>query len=151
MPIMAKMKAILVLFLASISLFSCKKEEDPETQITKFIQENNISAVKDNSGLYYQIIKPGSGSANITVNSNITIKYEGRLLDGSVFDNGGGKEQTFKLGNLIQGWVIGIPKIQKGGQIRLIIPPSLGYGSQAVGSIPGNSVLDFTIDLINVQ
>lgn len=132
-------------------LSACKKEEDADKQITDYIAANNITAIKDASGLYYQITKPGTGTANINANSKITITYVGKLLNGNVFDNGGGTQQTFTLGQLIQGWQIGIPKIQKGGEIRLIIPPNLGYGNSAAGSIPANSVLDFTIQLINVQ
>lgn len=139
------------MLLVSVVITSCKKDEDPEKQMTDFIAANNIAATRDASGLYYQIIKPGTGSFTYPANTKITIKYEGRLLNGNVFDNGGGKEQTFNLADLIQGWRIGIPKIQKGGEIRLIIPPSLGYGSNAAGSIPGNSVLDFTIQLSNTQ
>jgi FKBP-type peptidyl-prolyl cis-trans isomerase FkpA len=149
---MVKFKYFTVLVLFVVALSSCKKDSDnADKQITDFIQQNNINAVKDDSGLYYQIIKPGSGSFTYPSNTQITIKYEGRLLNGNVFDNGGGKEQTFYLSQLIEGWKIGIPKIQKGGEIRLIIPPNLGYGDRAAGSIPANSVLDFTISLNNVQ
>jgi len=148
---MIKFRLLTVLFLSIAIISSCKKDEDPEKQITDFIKKNNINAVRDDSGLYYQVIKPGSGSFTYPGNTKITIKYEGRLLNGNVFDNGGGKEQTFNLAELIQGWRIGIPKIQKGGEIRLIVPPDLGYGSSSVGPIPGNSVLDFNIQLSNVQ
>lgn len=149
---MIKMKYFtFFMLLVVIAISSCKKDEDTDKQITDFIAKNNIPATKDASGLYYQIIKPGTGSFTYPANTRIIIKYEGRLLDGSVFDNGGGKEQTFVLSQLIQGWQIGIPKIQKGGEIRLIIPPGLGYGGNAAGSIPGNSVLDFTIQLSNTQ
>ncbi|KQM78823.1 peptidylprolyl isomerase [Pedobacter sp. Leaf216] len=148
---MIKFRFLTVLFLCVVAVSSCKKDEDPEKQITDFIKQNNINAVRDDSGLYYQIIKPGTGSFAYPSNTKITIKYEGRLLNGSVFDNGGGKEQTFNLAELITGWRIGIPKIQKGGEIRLIVPPSLGYGSSATGPIPANSVLDFTIQLSNAQ
>ncbi|GGE61704.1 FKBP-type peptidyl-prolyl cis-trans isomerase FkpA [Pedobacter psychrotolerans] len=148
---MLKFKQLTILFFLALALNSCKKDEDSDKQITNFIEKNNIPATKDASGLYYQIIKPGSGTFTYPANTSITIKYEGRLLDGSVFDNGGGKEQTFVLSQLIQGWRIGIPKIQKGGEIRLIIPPGLGYGSSATGPIPGNSVLDFTIQLSDAK
>ncbi|WP_412466227.1 FKBP-type peptidyl-prolyl cis-trans isomerase [Pedobacter sp. KLB.chiD] len=148
---MSKFRFLTLLFLSVAFVSSCKKDEDPEKQIAEFIRKNNIDAVRDDSGLYYQIIKPGSGSFTYPGNTKITIKYEGRLLNGNVFDNGGGKEQTFNLAELIQGWRIGIPKIQKGGEIRLIVPPGLGYGSSSVGPIPGNSVLDFNIQLSNVQ
>jgi len=148
---MLKFKQLTILFFLALALNSCKMVEDADKQITNFIANNNIPATKDASGLYYQIIKPGSGTFTYPANTSITIKYEGRLLDGSVFDNGGGKEQTFVLSQLIQGWRIGIPKIQTGGAIRLIIPPGLGYGSNATGPIPGNSVLDFTIQLSDVK
>jgi len=148
---MVKFKYFSIVALLVVAFSSCKKEEDADKQITDFIQKNNINAVKDKSGLYYQIIKPGTGTTAINSSTNITIRYEGKLLDGSVFDNGGGQEQTFRLGDLIEGWKIGIPFIQKGGEIRLIVPPSLGYGNRAVGSIPANSVLDFNIKLINAQ
>lgn len=148
---MIKFRFLAILFLCMAAVSSCKKDEDPEKQMTDFIKQNNINAVRDDSGLYYQIIKPGSGSFNYPSNTKITIKYEGRLLDGTVFDNGDGKEQIFNLAELISGWRIGIPKIQKGGEIRLIVPPGLGYGSSSVGPIPGNSVLDFTIQLSNTQ
>ncbi|WP_029286876.1 FKBP-type peptidyl-prolyl cis-trans isomerase [Pedobacter sp. R20-19] len=148
---MLKFKQLTILFFLALVLNSCKKDEDSDKQITNFIEKNNIPATKDASGLYYQIIKPGTGSFTYPANTSITIKYEGRLLDGSVFDNGDGKEQNFMLSQLIQGWRIGIPKIQKGGEIRLIIPPGLGYGSSAAGPIPGNSVLDFTIQLSDAK
>ncbi|TCD12487.1 peptidylprolyl isomerase [Pedobacter frigidisoli] len=148
---MMKFRLFAIILFVSVVITSCKKDDDPEKQMTDFILANNISATRDASGLYYQIIKPGTGNFTYPANTKITIKYEGRLLNGNVFDNGGGKEQTFNLMDLIQGWRIGIPKIQKGGEIRLIIPPSLGYGSNATGSIPGNSVLDFTIQLSNTQ
>jgi FKBP-type peptidyl-prolyl cis-trans isomerase FkpA len=143
--------ASLSFLLITILITSCKKEQDAETQITEFIQKNNINAVKHPSGLYYQIIKPGTGSFAYPASTKITIKYEGRLLNGTVIDNGNAVENTFSLAGLIEGWQIGIPLIQKGGEIRLIIPSDLAYGSQTTGPIPANSVLDFTIQLINVQ
>jgi FKBP-type peptidyl-prolyl cis-trans isomerase FkpA len=74
------------------------------------------------------------------------VKYTGRLTNGSVFDSSTGA--TFALANLITGWQQGIPYIGKGGKITLYLPPSLGYGSQASGSIPANSILIFEIELI---
>lgn len=145
-------KPIFLLLLCTIVLFSCKKnEDDKEEEIIAFIKANNINAVKDPSGLYYEIITPGTGDYKFSGSSNITIAYVGKLLNGTKFDDGGGKDQTFPLGNLITAWQIGVPKIQKGGKIRLICPPSLGYGNRASGPIPPNSPLDFIIELKNVQ
>jgi FKBP-type peptidyl-prolyl cis-trans isomerase FkpA len=55
------------------------------------------------------------------------------------------------LGQLIVGWQKGLPLISSGGKITLYIPPSLGYGSAAAGSIPANSILIFDIELISVS
>ena len=137
--------------IVSVLFTACKKDEDADKQITEFIEKNNIQATKHSSGLYYQIVKPGTGSSTYPSGTKITIKYVGKLLDGTVIDDGGKIENTFVLAQLIEGWRIGIPLIQKGGEIRLIIPSELAYGSQATGPVPANSVLDFTIQLINVQ
>ncbi len=156
---MLKTKILLVLFLALGAFSSCKKEEyDPEKQlavddalIKDFIAKNSIVAVKDNnSGIYYQIINPGFGVVKYTGATQVTVNYEGKLLNGSVFDKST-SAVTFSLGNLIPGWQIGIPLIQKGGKIRLIIPSTLAYMNQARVGIPENSVLDFTIELTNAQ
>ena len=72
------------------------------------------------------------------------------MENGSVFDqNQAGV--TFTLSQLILGWQKGIPLIKKGGSIKLYLPPSLGYGCNAVGAIPPGSNLIFSIDLIDVQ
>lgn len=141
------------------SFSACKKDKyDAEKQaniddalIVDFIAKNSIVAIKHSSGIYYQIINPGSGNFSFSLSTNVTVNYEGRLLTGAIFDKST-SAKTFALGTLIQGWQIGIPLIQKGGRIRLIIPSTLAYKNQSPSSnIPENAVLDFTIDLINAQ
>lgn len=145
----------LFLFVALCS--SCKKDYDADKQarlddaaIVDFIAKNSIVAVKHSSGLYYQILTPGSGNVNFTTSTNISVNYEGKLLNGSTFDKST-NTATFPLGNLILGWQKGIPLIQKGGKIRLLIPSGLGYKNEARTGIPANSVLDFTVELVNAQ
>lgn len=156
---MLKTRLIIGLFLIVGAFSSCKKDSyDAEKQakiddglIVDFIAKNSIVAVKHSSGLYYQILAPGSGSTNFSSSTNVTVNYEGKLLNGTGFDKSTAPV-TFPLGNLIQGWQIGIPLIQKGGRIRLIIPSALAYKNQSPSSaIPANSVLDFTIELTNAQ
>ncbi|MES2872180.1 MAG: FKBP-type peptidyl-prolyl cis-trans isomerase [Bacteroidota bacterium] len=148
----------LLLFILPLLLVagSCKKA-DPEEQaniddstIRKFISEKNISAQKHSSGIYYQILSPGTGSISYTSNTTVSTKYTGRLLSGTVFDGTSTQPISFKLGQVIAGWQIGIPLIQKGGKIRLLIPSGLAYGPQGQGPIPGNAVLDFDIELLDV-
>jgi len=146
-----------MLFLVVGAISSCKKDSyDPEKQaavddglIKDFIAKNSIAAVKHSSGLYYQIINPGSG-ALVSVSNTVSVGYEGRLLNGNIFDKSA--QISFPLSNVITGWQIGIPLIKRGGKIRLIIPSVLAYGNKSPSTdIPKNSVLDFTVDLINVQ
>ena len=88
--------------------------------------------------------------------STISVKYTGTLQDGSVFDSTdkhGGQPATFQLakGQLIDGWVQGIPGMKVGGKRKLVIPPDLGYGSQGQSGIPPNSTLIFEIELTDVK
>ena len=122
------------------------------TAIRKFVVDNNIPNVqKDENGVFYQILAPGAGTHHFTQCSNITIIYEGKLLNGTVFDSSKGNETTFPLGQLIPGWMIGVPKVQKGGKVRLLIPSVFCYGATGSGPIPANANLDFTISLNNVN
>ena len=155
---MLKTRFFLGVFLIVIAFASCKKDTyNAEEQakiddalIVDFIAKNSIVAVKHSSGIYYQVITPGSGNAAFNASTVVTVNYEGKLLNGNVFDKSTSLV-TFPLGNLIQGWQIGIPLIQRGGRIRLIIPSTLAYKNESKPGIPKNSVLDFTIDLFNAQ
>ena len=153
-------KIVLVSFLASL-LFtneSCLKNEvckdktvDSErATIAGYAAANGIAGTEHSSGLYYQITNPGSGPTP-TATSTITVKYTGKLLNGTVFDNQTATAVSVNLGQVIQGWKIGLPLIQKGGTIKLIVPSSLGYGCGGFGSVPGNSILYFEIELEDVH
>ena len=129
------------------------KSKSPESelpQIQAFAANNGITTTADPSGLHYQIIDPGSGTT-ANANSKIAITYTGKLMNGTVFDEQlTPNAEGWTLGGLIKGWVIGIPLIQEGGHIKLIIPSSLGYGCEQYYAIPGNSVLYFDIHLVDV-
>jgi FKBP-type peptidyl-prolyl cis-trans isomerase FkpA len=122
--------------------------------VVDYLGANNISAVKHSSGMYYQIEVRGSGGVPNDC-SSIAINYKGQLANGNVFDEG--KNVAFTLGRLIEGWKKGLPLIQKGGRIKLYIPPTLGYGSSDIKDtngtvvIPANSMLIFEITLLDVQ
>ena len=118
-------------------------------QVQAYISTNNISAVKHCSGMYYQIQAEGSGAAP-TPCSTITIMYNGYFINGTVFDKST-TPVTFSLIDLIEGWKKGLPLLKKGGKIKLIIPPSLGYGSTARPGVPANSILVFDIELMGVS
>lgn len=151
----------LILFVAVTSGFTaCKRDSfDAEAQfrtdttaIRSYVIANNIPVLKDKYGVFYQVIAPGTGSTTYTGSTQVTVDYSGKVLGKSEnFDSSAGQPRTFQLGGLIAGWQIGIPYIQKGGKIRLLIPSQYGYGNAAQSAIPANSILDFTIELTNVQ
>jgi FKBP-type peptidyl-prolyl cis-trans isomerase FkpA len=125
----------------------CTPEAELDAQMQAYITANGITATKDPSGMYYQIIVPGSG-VTPTINSNVNVTYAGKYTNNSPFDSG---TTSFRLGEVIDGWKIGIPLIKKGGKIKLIIPPYLAYGCADYRGIPGNSILVFDVDLLDVQ
>lgn len=153
-----KLKYFLFTFLIIIAgLGSCKIDKGisieeqvaaDEVRIKEFIAKNNIPAVRHQSGLYYQIIEPGSGTLVYNANTSINAKYTLRLLNGNTVEQANDPIR-FSLGGVILGWQIGIPLIQKGGKIRLIVPSPYAYGAELKNGIPSNSILDFDIELVD--
>ncbi|MCY7422371.1 MAG: FKBP-type peptidyl-prolyl cis-trans isomerase [Chitinophagaceae bacterium] len=151
----------LLMFLASafmLTLAGCGKEDkgctnvkpaDEEAQILAYAAANGITAVKHSSGMYYQVVTQGSGVVP-NVNSTVTVNYTGKFLNGTLFDKSAAPV-SFKLNQVIEGWIVGIPLINKGGSIKMIIPSSMAYGCNGARTIPPNSVLYFEVDLIDVQ
>jgi len=120
--------------------------------ITQAIAENKTDAKQDHDGVYYTIIKEGTGK-QVSVNDTVVAYYKGYLLkDGSVFDQTKDKPATFPLNRLIKGWQIGVPLCKVGGKIRLIIPSNLAYSIRTrAAKIPPNSVLIFEIEVIDAK
>jgi len=153
-------KKIIVAFVIVISFSGCLKNKEqkctydscaysaPASEIQaiqNYLTSHNITnAVQHCSGLFYVIDTLGTGDQPASC-SLVTVNYVGSLVDGTVFDHG--TDFTIGLNQVIAGWTNGVPLIKEGGKIHLYIPPSLGYGSQPYGSIPGNSILIFDIHL----
>lgn len=145
------MKTYSILFLAFVLLsLGCEKVAISTDQRTleDYITENNLTVQEGPEGLRYIIEEPGTADRP-TVNSRVTVNYVGRLTDDRIFDETTGSPISFQLGNLIRGWQLGIPLVGTGGRIKLLLPPSLGYGNRPVGSIPANSNLIFDIELVS--
>ena len=139
---------IFSLFLAFFSITGCSKSGASEQeQMISFAKSHSINYTTDPSGILYEIITPGS-TTHPTLTNTITVTYTGLLMNGSQFDAG---TITYALNQLIPGWGIAVPKIGVGGEIKVLIPSSLGYGSGGAGSIPGNAPLYFDIKLSAVK
>jgi peptidyl-prolyl cis-trans isomerase A (cyclophilin A) len=134
-----------------------KKQSDKDAA-QKAAQEKVLAdltkgAKKTASGLYYTIETEGSGS-HPAPTSNVKVHYEGKFLNGDVFDSSlkRGQPIEFGLNQVIKGWTEGVQLIKPGGKIRLIVPPELGYGQRGYpGAIPPNSWLDFYVELIDFK
>mgnify|MGYP000153252550 CR=1 FL=1 len=154
------MKSYLYAFLSIFIFTSCLNSESnndivqiepqTETDILKYIEENNLNATKTDSGLYYVIHNEGSGTRP-TSTSNVTVAYKGYFLNGNVFDESDSNGISFGLNQVIAGWTEGIQLFKEGGDGILLIPYNLGYGINNYRSIPGGSVLIFDVKLISVN
>ncbi|HLY31402.1 MAG TPA: FKBP-type peptidyl-prolyl cis-trans isomerase [Ktedonobacterales bacterium] len=107
------------------------------------------------SGLQYLDVVVGSG-AEAQPGRQVAVHYTGWLTNGQTFDSSRPRGQafTFQLGGgqVIQGWDQGVAGMRVGGQRRLIIPPTLGYGARgAAGVIPPNATLIFDVELLGVR
>lgn len=106
----------------------------------------------------YGDIQVGTGSEALAT-SNVAVVYKGWLTDGTVFDQSrtddAGKLQAFSFTvgahQVIAGMEESIIGMKVGGVRRMIIPPAAGYGAQAQGTIPANSLLVFNVQLVAVQ
>jgi FKBP-type peptidyl-prolyl cis-trans isomerase len=121
-----------------------------ETDILKYIEDNNLIATKTDSGLYYVINNEGTGTRP-TGTSNVTVAYKGYFLDGSVFDESDSIGVSFGLDQVIAGWTEGITYFKEGGEGTLLVPYYLGYGINGYSIIPGGSILAFDINLVSVN
>ena len=96
-------------------------------------------------------LKQGDG-ALVCPGATVKVNYVGALWNGTVFDSSyqKGEPIEFSLDRVVKGWGYGLAHTHVGDRVELVIPASLGYGSQAAGDIPANSTLVFVVDIVGV-
>lgn len=105
------------------------------------------------SGLQYKVLKQGDG-AIAKATDKVKVKYEGRLIDGTVFDSTdkhGGDPITFSPNQVIKGWTEALCMMPVGSKWQLFIPQELAYGGRATGSIPAFSTLVFDVEVLDIE
>lgn len=105
------------------------------------------------SGLQYKVLTSGAKDATSPkVGDIIKVHYEGKLLDGTVFDSSfeRGKPAIMPLDGLVQAWMEAVPKMKVGDEWTLWVPSELGYGAEDNGPIPGGSVMVFRLKLLGM-
>lgn len=119
-----------------------------------FLEENarRPEVTQTKSGLQYEVLSEGSGRSPKATDT-VRCHYEGRLLDGSVFDSSyqRGEPADFGLNQVIAGWTEGVQLMKEGAKYRFFIPYNLAYGEHGAGAdIPPYAALVFDVELIKV-
>ena len=105
------------------------------------------------SGLQYKIIKQGTGEV-AGKDDNVTVRYEGKDIEGNVFDSSYKRNpdtSTFRPDQVIKGWTEALTMMPEGSVWELYIPQNLAYGQRAAGKIKPYSTLIFKVELVKIE
>jgi FKBP-type peptidyl-prolyl cis-trans isomerase len=105
------------------------------------------------SGLQYKVITSGPKTGpSPKLGDIIKVHYEGKLLDGTVFDSSFERKQAaiMPLDGLVQAWLEALPMMHVGDEWVLYVPSELGYGERETGPIPAGSVMVFRLQLLGM-
>ncbi len=129
-----------------LRLFSAPAAESP------FNTNNTTTQMQSGFSAKDVVVGGGALAEKGTI---VTAHYAGKLTNGQVFDSSYDRNTPIKFilgaGQVIRGWDEGLVGMREGGKRVLTIAPDYGYGAQAVGAIPANSVLVFEIELVDVE
>ena len=135
------------------------KQETESTQALekaeRFLKDNksqNKDILETKSGLQYRVVKKGKGKSPDASSDQVRVNYEGKLVDGTIFDSSYEKGEPFvtRLNRVIKGWTEGIQLMSEGSEYEFFIHPRLAYGPRRNNNIPANSVLIFKVELQKV-
>ena len=132
-----------------------EKNKKMQAEQTAWLENNakRDGVVTLPSGLQYEVIKEGEGEKP-TPNSLVKVHYEGKLIDGTVFDSSfeRGEPIELRLNQVIKGWTEGLQLMKRGAEYILFVPYNLGYGERGAGqSIPPYSTLIFRVQLLEIN
>jgi hypothetical protein len=157
-PIIMTISRLTVMAATGMCLLGCSKPTQPGSDAganppaaaTAPSGEMTTTA----SGLKYQVLKHGTGTVAPKATDTVTVNYEGKLLDGTVFDSSiaRGQPASFPLNQVIPGWTEGLQLMKVGDKFKFVIPANLAYGPNSPSpTIPPNSTLVFEVELLNIQ
>jgi FKBP-type peptidyl-prolyl cis-trans isomerase len=151
--VLVSLLSVVLLIVLSVGIAQALAE-DVDTSSTDETTIVSTPPEVTESGLTIEDVVVGTG-AQATRGSELEVHYTGTLTDGTKFDSSYDRNEpfTFTLGaqQVIAGWDEGMEGMRVGGRRNLTIPPELGYGSRPTGSIPANSTLNFTVELLAVN
>ena len=153
-------RSALAAALAAALLLSCDRAKpmavNPDPKQNQYASELGVtldSMRLERTGLYVRDLTAGTG-AEATPGTQVRVHYTGWLPNGEKFDSSRDRDEPFEFvlgaGEVIPGWDQGVVGMKVGGRRTLVLPPHLGYGAAGIGPIPGNSVLVFDVELLDV-
>ena len=152
------MKTEFILFLmVSLLLVSCSTYSENELatfdqKIKAHTDSLGLDYEKLDNGLYVHILDKGNEDERIRMTDKVTFYYTGEFLNGDVFQEIPKEEALeYKVNELIIGWQEALMLLGEGGEIDVIIPPQLGYGSKNTALIPPNSILKYRLKVLEVR
>ena len=145
-----------------ITAVSKKQRQNEEAESSKNLTDGKAFLEKNKSregvqmtasGLQYEVLNPGPGGPKPKLEDSVEAHYKGTLIDGTVFDSSYERKKPaeFPLRGVIPGWREALQLMEVGSKYKLYIPPDMGYGSHGNAKIPGNSVLIFEVELLNIK
>ncbi len=122
---------------------------------TKWLEENKTKegVITLPSGLQYKVITEGTGAV-ATDKDKVTVRYEGKMIDGTVFDSSYTRDpdtSAFRPNQVIKGWGEALKMMPEGSKWELYIPQELAYGERQAGKIKPFSTLIFTVEIVKVN
>ena len=118
-----------------------------------FLAQNRTGegVIETASGLQYKVITEGTGPI-VGEGEQVKVHYTGKFINGKVFDSSvdRGEPAIMSPNGVIKGWTEALGMMKVGSKWELVIPSELGYGTRDKGPIPGNSVLIFEIELLDI-
>lgn len=127
-----------------------KVSEQYKADGEKFLAENKNKdgVITTESGLQYKILTAGSGEKP-TISNSVKVNYTGKLIDGTIFDQSQ-EPVIFRINDLIEGFKEALLMMPVGSKYQIWIPSELGYGDQKMDKIKPHSVLDFTLEILEI-
>ena len=129
-----------------------KKALEKAETFLKNNKDQNKDILETKSGLQYRVLRKGKGKSPDSATDQVRVNYEGKLVDGTIFDSSYEKGEPFvtRLNRVIKGWTEGIQLMNEGSEYEFFIHPRLAYGPRPNNNIPANSVLIFKVELQKV-
>ena len=156
-------RRLILCALAALTLAACGRGKDeaavaPDANLAAgraFLATNakaeGVVTLPD--GLQYKVVRQGPATGpSPRPQDLVKVHYEGKLLDGTVFDSSyeRGQPAVFPLKGLVPAWITALQMMHPGDEWTLWVPSELGYGAEDKGAVPPNSVMVFRIELIDV-